>query len=1750
MKNYYKKIITLIFNLSLLLYLSCDDNSGPQQIITSTNTYKVQLSYITEGGDIDYADYNNIDYTSITVLLKKCDENYENCSTADLPSNRDVRFSWTIDPEPTSNFPSLLINSGDNSGQTIQQNGTTTIPLEGYLNLIWQDQGVQANEIQLSCTYTDEDGNEYTSEYENDETTEEYISFEVRSIYETIDDIGAIEYIVANIEYDQEDPSNNSKSGTIGAIVKNGIAAVQGANVYLRPPDDISVNQFNDGSGSTYTPTISFDDADLTVSSDDQGKAYFNFNLEINNDLINTIAVNNDAIELTYIVFIEDEYLLSAQNNETCISDNDNDGLCDISTEVKLTLTTQAFSIAGTLDAISMTTNPGSFTLDSDDQTEYEIEIYAEALTTDGGILIPPEGQFIDFRFSRTPDIGSIVNSEVESDDGTATVILKGNFANNIGDTISITGSIYEEGNSLQSANSEIQILSQEATLVQTIEYFTLDTSPSIIVAGNSDTTYTVNIIADVRNSSGVGIENIDVNFQNLSASIGNLADAQVTTDSGGIASTTLSNISNTDLGEVNLSATISDPTNVCYNSDGDNVCQASTSLLITNDALIAFDLLETLELTIDPTTLLFNDLPGSDNDSASDTTSTDTDTEDDSDQINITAIVKDIDGGAISGVPIYFSNLNTNYGTLTSSMVVSGADGKAVNILDNITPSSNSLETVSIRAYVINPEGSIELDDTTSATIGNQSIYNINQVTNLDAVFLQNFSVVNNVNVQYEDSLLAQVLDQYNVPVKDVPVTFSLTTDDIGYLSTSVDWTDSLGISGTKFVITPADMQQSNDVVSIDLNVFVSDLLDTTLSRTYVIEGSANIENDVHEFNYYPQNPDTIILYSSLNSGSSIELPFIAKDDEGVRIEGVPVQFEIYESGNRANGSLNSSLEFTCCAQDTSATDSLSDWNNDGIATKEENMGIASVIYENAIPNTYDRVRAYITNPEDQSVNLFEENITIITQPAEEQVSSLFAYAIPQTIYMNSTDSVYCDTVFAIARDITGQSLQNIPINFSLDVADLNYGSITTNSAITDTISQLPTGIFGAKTVFCTWPNINIAEETVTIDIQASVNNNGVTPADVDIFLIEDLPDCPDCQASLSLQSEYYELPAGDNDIFTTTITATVIDSTENPVPAYTLVEFQSLTLDENGDLVQIGNIEPYKYTDANGVATATFNMGNDVGLAQIIGNAPQFNLADTIYVSLYSTSASSLEIVPPSQNEITVQGGGGIESTEINVNVKDGNGNLVSEPFLVKFEIQNNAPNGVYLNELDDDNFVECVESSNGIATVTLNSGGQPGSVPLRVELYDLTDLSDNGITCSNIDSNTFNTYGITDAEAIPVTVVTGPPEFGQINYSYVDIQPIGGGIYQVPLSVHLWDYYSNPVADSTNVYIWIEGIADSWSPDSSYVEGDTVKYGELDPQGQPIIIDSLLYACVETPLFNGLPPNNILSETYWNPVPHPGAVDGEAKTGMEAPDNQSYPGVAWSNVYYGTSDIFQNTVVKALTYNADGDKLVIDSRESHNDEPLVLPFQPGSLAGGASVQFWDFSVFGDVGLNDLDDTVAVNVSANLTDFYQYPVDNGTILINAPGANIWTVCDPADTDADGFIGCCDSFDIIGGTGTGSGDGICDTESPFTTCSDCAAAGGTWIPDGAQDDPGTFGTQINGPNDVADDPAYGKTNGDGQISWLISYSEALNAGDGGNPESYSDFTSTITLQLLEPLQTASDGVDVLLIKSETNDNP
>ena len=76
--------------------------------------------------------------------------------------------------------------------------------------------------------------------------------------------------------------------------------------------------------------------------------------------------------------------------------------------------------------------------------------------------------------------------------------------------------------------------------------------------------------------------------------------------------------------------------------------------------------------------------------------------------------------------------------------------------------------------------------------------------------------------------------------------------------------------------------------------------------------------------------------------------LPFIAKDENGIRIEGVPVRYEIFGSTSptRSFGDLTESLSYTCC-NDTTIT-LFEDIDGNGSATEDENIGIAITNYTN----------------------------------------------------------------------------------------------------------------------------------------------------------------------------------------------------------------------------------------------------------------------------------------------------------------------------------------------------------------------------------------------------------------------------------------------------------------------------------------------------------------------------------------------------------------------------------------------------------------------------------------------------------------------------------------------------------------------------------------------------------------------------------------------------------------------------------
>ena len=1285
---------------------------------------------------------------------------------------------------------------------------------------------------------------------------------------------------------------------------------------------------------------------------------------------------------------------------------------------------------------------------------------------------------------------------------------------------------------------------------------------------------------------------------------------------------------------------------------------------------------------------LVYNDLPASVDSSASVT------------ELTLDAIVKDENGVAIQYIPVDFTNMTPDFGTLTQSTVVSNSYGIAQNSLVNITPEEigdNLTSTITIQAEIVDETGSTIQSDTKDITIIPQSLNNIFQVSNLDAVFLQSISLINNINLSYADTIVSQVLDANNIPISGVPISFNLVSSDIGYLDTQLEYSDEQGFARSVFNISQADLADITDnEVPVSIQVFVSDDYNQTLNRTYVISGNANIEDDVDQFNFFPQTLSSMDVYalpSNTNQGEyqgiSEFLPFIAKSSTGQGISGVPVQFEIYESTRNSFGSLSTALAYTCCSDNTNETgsnsseetgddssesdennqnansgsDNLYDWDGDGIITVEENMGIATVVYNNSIAGATDQIRAFIVDPENQTQYIdandlenggFEE-FSIQTRYSDEMAQSVILNTIPSSLNFgdsststgdggdtgggtggtteDTTNQDNCATIYAIAFNEYGSTISGIPVNFSLnDINDAQYGILTDFYAVTDSIDVAP--YIAAQTSFCTFENTSLnIENDISISINATLaNNENVIVNPTQLTLTQN-------SSSLGMVSNIQnpELPNEDS-VETSTVSVTVTNQ-DGYVIDNTLVQFESLTEDENGDLTQqIGSFDPtYAFTNESGVATSIFNMGNDVGLATIITTVPEYSLADTSYISITASDAEYIQILQPFPNEITVSNGGGLESTELTVEVKDGNGNLVSKPYLIYFELGDFAPEGTFVN-IEGQKY-GCIESSNGTGSVTLNSGTQPGSVPVHVELFELgipdedcIEVGGNTIptpdpfssqVCGTIYTNRLDTTPISydsctlaEFDAIPVTVVTGAPHSGEVNFSYVDITPIGGGLYQVPLSVQLEDEWANPVQDSTNVYIWVEGFARSFDQTIDYTQvgalTDTVKWG-IEIDNEIDIRDSLRYVLQNTDLFvTGQNPNQANSDAInsncncyknelfddtkcgdgdggtncvWEIIPNePGSVVGEAKTGMLSPDNAYVPGVAWSNIYFGTGDMFERVVIKALTYDSEGNILLIDSRANHQNRPLTLPFWPGQVNVSSSIDAWDFGVQGtgsecyepdwvnDGTLGDETGSVlsfpndGVLITTSITDFYQYPVSGGTILLDADfstpdegsynycanaiadedyddcsvpsgtqqscstlsatniddsdtnaNAHDWIACDPVDTDGDGLTGTCSNSDF-------------DNQ-----CSLCVGNGAVWTPDNNDAIPGSFD----------DDQTQCITNGNGQCFWIIHYNENVIPREAtNNGFTYQDRISTIITTLQNPIVTASESIDIILEKN------
>jgi len=1120
-----------------------------------------------------------------------------------------------------------------------------------------------------------------------------------------------------------------------------------------------------------------------------------------------------------------------------------------------------------------------------------------------------------------------------------------------------------------------------------------------------------------------------------------------------------------------------------------------------------------------------------------------------------IYAQVKDTNNAALPNIPIQFMNQSTD-GTLFSGdpnvnpddPVYTNSLGKS-SLNFKVESTNFSSSSVAVSAEISNIPTESVMKDTQYVSILSD---NSDQVDRLEVWVVAYEDVTDNINITVIDTIYARALTQFGQAVSNVAVQFTKNTDGFGYISEASVLTDDTGQAKTIYYPYTQFNPENVDVQDVEFTVSIEGQnLEENITIGLDMSGDSNIEYDVEQFSFYPDYDFTTHIL-----GNESEYSVIVKDANGVGVSNVPVRFSLASQDDPtiSNGVLSSSIVYTCCSStlpveddtgdsDTSTEDGTGDIgtsDNTGASTSTEQTGIAKVRYFNINGGT-DNINAYIVDPLDAGTQLKTDELEIRTNT----VSELNGWAKSANLYVTTLDSLFCDSLFVKAVDAYGNTLEDIQVFYNLSNSDVG-GYINVVSDNTSNNSRTSTA------VFC--PDL---EEFGNVEIITSTNIEAISDT-LTITYHDELPECENCEAELILVSDQYILPytdAGGELVPTAIITATMKDSLGYDPDPNTLIYFLAIQEDDDGNWGNVGSITDYGYfndpdetdNDDELKAYTTFDMFDASGIVTIVGTSE--SLVDTIHISIESTEPSFIEIVPPYPNEIMVSGGGGQEATDLDVAIRDGDGNPVTEPYWVRFKITG-APEGTHLNgdpTITTGQTYDAI-SSNGISTVSVNSGSRPGSVQIEVELYP-SDV--NGDIDTTDDA-------IANAEGTPITIATGPPASGSINYSYVDITTIGGGVYQVPVTVILEDMHSNPVDDSTNVYFSVRGYAQAYDENIKYVNNNRVLWKSSTD------LDSMVYKCVaplESPL--GVIPANFIAFTcqdpdnayvhtltldegfgymFWERQDHPASIVAVQKTANENNDGESFPGIAWTNLFFDTAHIFDETIIFAQTWGADGTELTIDSRETHDGAPLDLPFtQEGTVSLGANPTAHDFTTGGT--------PVQISVFATINDYYQYPVDNGVLAITAPFSTIVNACNAIDDNGNGVTGwCCED---------GNGDGDCqddgtDTALNYFTCSGCSEINSaTWEfddsgPDGIIGNNDNDGVNFEGDGIQDDNPAMGISDKDGLIFWTIQYELGINICDctDGN-EVCEDRESNLSVTLQNPLQTTSDPVQVIL--SETD---
>ncbi len=255
--------------------------------------------------------------------------------------------------------------------------------------------------------------------------------------------------------------------------------------------------------------------------------------------------------------------------------------------------------------------------------------------------------------------------------------------------------------------------------------------------------------------------------------------------------------------------------------------------------------------------------------------------------------------------------------------------------------------------------------------------------------------------------------------------------------------------------------------------------------------------------------------------------------------------------------------------------------------------------------------------------------------------------------------------------------------------------------------------------------------------------------------------------------------------------------------------------------------------YTDATGRINTTFesySFSENVGPGLVNTSFYHPEIGDTVTVQKQIVigtesavgSCAYIEIPASNPSEVVVKDGGGIESTDIKAEVYDNNGNLLTTPITVNFQLEP-ILEGTYLNSPGQTSIN--VETVNGVATVSLNSGSEPG--PVRI--IARTNTTETSI-CDTLND-------ALESISVPVIIASGAPYYIEAEYDPNSTEAIGGGFYQTECAAIVYDRWYNPVEDSTYVYWSInplppDTLIDAFVEGVSYTNNEGTLSGTATP------------------------------------------------------------------------------------------------------------------------------------------------------------------------------------------------------------------------------------------------------------------------------------------------------------------------------